>query len=183
MPSNAGARAMQVISACHPAHDSGVINDRGILICAGVKLMYSIWCYNSTPDSALALPLHRVFASQCHGSTWPRASQDHRILSISGVYIGETDEPHYLIVFADSRGKVSVGKLLDTCPKFPSSHNLIIAEEVSASEYPILSSKIIVISPPTHSGYCLIIGVFGDSDGTVSIYLLIGSVLANGYVP
>ena len=171
-PFNRPIKTLQSCSECES-------NLKGIVVAAGGKLVYSVYRYNTRDfiensiqgESSLhsRLPLNTFLIPCCSGSTWNKASQDHRILSLSVCSICNL---YYLISFCDSRGKVNVYNLhYDAC-----KCDLLI--EFDLSSYPILCSTVstVVFQPdsnPLVSSY-LPLQVLGDTFGMIYVLLIGG---------
>lgn len=120
-------------------------------------------------------PLNCLLSLVASGSTWPRATQDHRILSSDCILISkQSASPSrcaYLVALGDSRGIVTVGKYYDginqrsgadggsqeaqngdTLSSVSESkvasqvQQLAIVDEVQVSECPILSSTLVLLN-------------------------------------
>ncbi len=151
MPNGASSRTL--------ANSYSAACDTGILISGGSKLMYSIWLYhNGIPDIGY---LDNIFCCVASGTTWTKATQDHRILSISTVslYNGL-----FLIFFCDSRGIVSIN-IFDPC-----DNTITSKEELELDDHPVLCSNIILLKE-SDEDIVAILGLFGDTSGNVFITL------------
>ena len=150
---------------------------RGLLIAGGGKLTYSIWSYSGPCTSCGVVDAHKpnptpplgcYFVSEVNGATiWNKATQDHRLLTISSA-LGNTtnvsvdggsavDIDMYYVLMGDSRGVVSVhsycdynGEVIEADVEAknvpwnaPKCHPV---EEFSCSEYPILASSVVALS-------------------------------------
>jgi hypothetical protein len=243
-------------SALYPRHDAG----SGIVVAAGGRLSYSLWKY---ANAAASPPLSCVLSFECSGTIWPKATQDHRILTANcralvRHHIDDSVSPtaspakvsvpavqavpidslpaganvvcvssqnrlpaatenksstlpptesspathlEYLIVFGDSRGLATLATYheVDAHGDFGKAHDgekrrrkgLNIIEEVQVSEFPILSSDVLILTPEnTVVGNCstagfsssarYVLGFFGDTTGVMSIWLLKSTILSNG---
>jgi hypothetical protein len=187
LPRNAVVKCMTATSI----RDGEGEEQEGIVVAAGSRLAYAVWVYTSaslTPLGIPFLPLHLAHS----GSLSAQATQDHRILSVSCYKLhtvsvattethlegeeGEAEqvEKGYGVILCDSRGIVT-HTIASSAPRTPlgavSASKL--TQEVytlrsfyaSETENPVLSSDAVVIDR-------LVLGVFGTSSGSLSVYVL-----------
>jgi WD40 repeat protein len=140
----------------------------GVLISGGSKLMYSIWLYhNETSEIEF---LDNIFCSVASGTTWVKATQDHRILSISAISLYTSI---FLIFFCDSRGIVSINTFDST------DSTMVSREELELDDHPVLCSDIILLKG-SDLEIVSILGVFGDTSGNIFVTLSGDSGGCNG---
>jgi len=155
LPSNVSAKV--IASAGTASH--------GIVVAAGGKLMYSVWKYKQASDADEDIPLDCELSFACSGSIWPRATQDHRVLSLSVLHLEQSDGCYH-IVMTDSRGVVSV--CLFSPQTLATTNALSVIETfIPFNECPLLASSVVLVQ----GGH--VIGAFGDTTGSVSIWMLL----------
>ena len=151
MPNGASSRTL--------ANSYSTACNIGILISGGSKLMYSIWLYhNGIPEIGY---LDNIFCCVASGTTWTKATQDHRILSISTISLYNDS---FLIFFCDSRGVVSIN-IFDT-----SDSTITSKEELELDDHPVLCSNIILLKE-SNEDIVAILGIFGDTSGNIFVTL------------
>ena len=124
----------------------------GVIIACGGRLTFSVWRFGAEASSASVKGILRMHSS---GSTWDRATQDHRILTVSSCPI---DEHCYFSAMGDSRGHVSfVVHMRETSQ---------LRGEMRCGDFPILCSSLVVCH---QSDYFLAIG---DTQGNVSLWIV-----------
>ena len=179
MPHNVPVRAI--------AHSKHLNSACGIIVGAGGRLNYRIWRYESTlsvSDKNSSIPLEQrlqyLFGLKIvcveSGTTWNRATQDHRILCTSCIPVPSIDNDtanDHLLLLGDSRG-VAVVSLI--CER--GSHRMKVLDEFTVSECPLLCCKILFI--PLYGALQLdsggnsnvMVAFIGDTSGTISIWQL-----------
>lgn len=96
--------SMKCLSTSYIANDSS----RGIVFGGGGKLQYYLWTFDLSASHDKLTPLSKVVV----GTTWEKATQDHRILAVQGRYLGRSAGhclmETFMLIMADSRGYVSI---------------------------------------------------------------------------
>lgn len=126
--------------------------ERGIIVACGGRLLYCVWSYRLSGDD----PLGQMLRLQSSGSVGDRATQDHRILTVSALaaqVVGGREE--YFLAMGDSRGHVNVIMLRSAKSQYQ--------KEILCSEFPILCSSMAFCR-----GYLLL--ALGDSEGCISLW-------------
>jgi hypothetical protein len=183
LPSNASLKAL---SCCSSGEDLS----RGIVVGGGSKLVYSVWIYDYQSIADDGQPLQQVLSIGCEGKLWPRATQDHRVLSVQCTFLSHTQDEHgttsycYLIVFCDSRGVSTVARFTHSRSDGSSccSCSFEALQELQVAHCPVISSCVMSLRS-SESGNCqYILCCFGDTSGTNRLYLLALSRLVGGWV-
>jgi len=196
MPHNASVKSLSV---AYQENEKST----GIIIGGGGKLGYCVWTFNKDKNEN-ALQCKQLLSFGCEGTTWKHATQDHRILTTSCLYLYSTTTSHhtksrYLISLSDSRGHVCVCICESEYANQEASSRTTfqILEDLVVSSSPIVASDMQLVScrledkitcqcdnkdkgegqasNPTEEVRRLAFGVFGETSGTVSLWLLAGS--------
>jgi WD40 repeat protein len=180
LPSNASLKALSCCSA-------GEDKSRGVVAGGGGKLVFSVWTYDYQSAANDGQPLQQVLSRGCEGKLWPRATQDHRVLSVQCTFLSETQDDggtasyRYLVVFSDSRGVATVA-LFTHCPDASPRCAFEILQELQVSSCPVISSCITSLRLSQSSDCCCqyIVCCFGDTSGVNRLFLMAPSRLVGG---
>jgi WD40 repeat protein len=159
---------------------SAASGTRGIVVGGGGKLQYYIWMFDRSLGCTRRSALGDVLLSGAKGSTWAKATQDHRILSVHAVYVGSSTGTtagsaavayveKYAVLMCDSRGIAAVGifehSLLGAGGAQVASFSVL--HQIQASQCPLLSCAISRMPDPVTG---TLVAVMGDTTGTVSVW-------------
>lgn len=137
---------------------------QGIVLGGGGKLLYYVWSYDFS-DGVAAIPLRRVAV----GYVWPRATQDHRILSVRCNHVGVVGDAHqYALFLCDSRGIMTILSLLHNFSCIDSGNHTIVSSlhEIEVSSCPLLCCSTLFLNFQCASGPVIVCCV-GDTKGSV----------------
>jgi hypothetical protein len=147
------------------------ISYKGIVLGGGGKLLYYLWSYDFTSTNSTKLQSHTPLRKLTIGSVWPKATQDHRILSTQCIYSGQTVDAgyHFLLFICDSRGVMNILQLqLDFDARAIKAYNVAALYELGVSCCPLLSCAITKLSNPDgQSRIQGIVSAVGDTKGSI----------------